>query len=125
MPHAYTEAKLFEQPTIGLCAEQVALPHPHPRPFSQREKGGRQAGLWVRSLVVLVSRLRAALERLNPAPPPEAITAASISPKTPVSPRSEFTVFSETPGAKGGLGLFVWLTAGRCKSFICSRFLFE
>ncbi len=74
--HAYTEDQLVEQPVIGLFAEQVALPHPHPRPFSQWEKGGRQAGLRVRSLVVWVSRLRAALERLNPALPPEAITAA-------------------------------------------------
>ena len=39
----------------------------------------RHAGLLGRETkgeVVLVSRLRAALERLNPAPPPEAITTA-------------------------------------------------
>ena len=36
----------------------------------------RQAGLRVRSLVVLVSQLHAALGRLNTALPPEAITAA-------------------------------------------------
>ena len=125
MPHAYTEAKLFEQPTIGLCAEQVALPHPHPLPFSQREKGGREAGLWVRSLVVLVSRLRAALERLKPALSAEAITAASNSPKKLASQRCEITVLTETPGVKGGIGLIEWLTADCCKSFICSRFLFE
>ena len=52
---------------------------PSPLPLSQwersREKGDRQAGLRVRSLV-LVPRLRAALERLNPALPPEVITTA-------------------------------------------------
>ena len=42
-----------------LRAVQSARPNPHPRPFSHWEKGGRQAGLRVRSLL-----------------PPEAITAA-------------------------------------------------
>ena len=78
-----------EQPAIGLFAEYSAGPNPHPRPSSHsanphpclsqwersREKGDRQAGLRVRSLV-LVPRLRAALERLNPALPPEVITTA-------------------------------------------------
>ena len=103
MPHAYTEDQQaprtltqplpggegLEQPAIGLFAEYSAGPNPHPRPFSHsanphpclsqwersREKGGRQAGWRVRSLV-LVSWLRAALERLNPALPPEAVSAA-------------------------------------------------
>ena len=66
--HACTKDQLVEQPAIGLFAEYSAGPDPHPRPFSHWEKGGRQAGLRVRSLV-LVSRLRAALERLNPALP--------------------------------------------------------
>ena len=97
--HAYTEDQLVEQPATatrppspwpspsgrgndGLFAEQSALPNPHPRPFSQWEKGGRQAGVRVRSSVVLVGRLRAALEKLNAsrpghdALPPEAIDAA-------------------------------------------------
>jgi type I restriction enzyme R subunit len=74
MPHAYTEDQLVEQPAIGLFAEYSAGPNPHPRPFSHWEKGGRQTKLRVRSLV-LVSRLRAALERLNPELPPEAITS--------------------------------------------------
>jgi len=76
MAHAYTEDQFVEQPAIGLFGEYSAEPNPHPPPFSHWEKGGRQAGLRVRSLVVLVSRLCAALERLNPALPPEAITAA-------------------------------------------------
>ena len=73
MPHAYTEDQLVEQPAIGLFAGYSAGPNPHPRPFSHWEKDGRQAGLRVRSLV-LVSRLRAALERLSPGLPPEVIT---------------------------------------------------
>ena len=95
----------------GLIAEYSAGPKPHPRPFSHSanphpslsqwerswEKGGRPAGLRVRSLV-LVSRLRPALERLDPALPPEAIT---------------------------GGGLIEWLTADCRKSLISSRFLFE
>ena len=55
MPHAYTEDRLVEQPAIGLFAELG----------------------WATVSVVLVSRLRAALERLNPALPPEAITGAT------------------------------------------------
>jgi type I restriction enzyme R subunit len=97
MPHAYTEDQLVEQPAIGLFAEYSAGPNPHPRPNSHWVKGGRQAGLRVRSLV-LVSRLRGALERLNPALPPEAIAAS---------------------------GLIEWLTADCPKSHISSRFLFE
>ena len=96
MPRAYTEdqeaprtltqplpvGEEIEQPAIGLSAEYSAGPNPHPRPFSHSanphpslsqwerswEKGGRQAGLGVRSLV-LVPRLRVAMERLNAALP--------------------------------------------------------
>ena len=85
--HAYTEdqqaprtltrplpkGEEIEQPAIGLFAEYSAGPNPHPQPFSHSanphpslsqwerswEKGGRQAGLRVRSLL-----------------PPEAIAAA-------------------------------------------------
>ena len=95
--HAYTEDQLVEQPAIELFAEYSAGPNPHPRPFSHWEKGGRPAGLRVRSLA-LVSRLHAALARLNPALPPEAITVG---------------------------GLIEWLTADCRKSHISSRFLFE
>jgi type I restriction enzyme, R subunit len=98
MPRACTEDQLVEQPAIGLFAEYSAGPNPHPRPFSHWEKGGSQAGLRVHSLVVLVSRLRAALERLNPVLPQEAITAG---------------------------GLIEWLTADCRKSLISRRFLFE
>jgi type I restriction enzyme, R subunit len=95
--HSHTEDQLVEQPEIGMFTEYSAGPNPRPRPFSHWEKGGWQAGLWVRCLV-LVSRLRAALERLNPALPPEAITVG---------------------------GLIEWLTADCRKSHISSRFLFE
>jgi len=41
---------------------------------------GASLGREIKGDVVLVSRLRAALERLTPALLPEAITAASLSP---------------------------------------------
>jgi len=73
MPHAYTEDQLVEQPTIGLFAELgwqtvSALEETFgaTSPLMRETKGE----------VVLVSRLRAALEPLNPVLPPEAITAA-------------------------------------------------
>jgi type I restriction enzyme R subunit len=72
-PHAYTEDQLVEQPAIGLFAELgwitvSALDETFGSTGTlQRETKGE---------VVLVPRLREALERLNPALPPEAITAA-------------------------------------------------
>jgi type I restriction enzyme, R subunit len=71
--HVYTEDQLVEQPAIGLFAELgwqtvSALEETFgPTGTLQRETKGE---------VVLVSRLRAALERLNSALPSEAITAA-------------------------------------------------
>ncbi len=71
--HAYTEDQLVEQPAIGLFAELgwstvSALEETFgPKGTLSRETKGD---------VVLLSRLRAALERLNLALPPEAITAA-------------------------------------------------
>jgi type I restriction enzyme R subunit len=71
--HAYTEDQLVEQPAIGLFAEmgwQVA---------SASEETFGAAGTLQRETkgeVVLVARLRAALERLNPTLPPEAIATA-------------------------------------------------
>jgi hypothetical protein len=73
MPHAYTEDQLVEQPAIGLFAELGWAT------VSALEETSGAAGTLLRETkgeVVLVSRLRAALERLNPALPPEAITAA-------------------------------------------------
>ena len=74
--HAYTEEQLVEQPAKRLLAELgcgLAQPHPHPDPLPAGE------GVWVdesgsfgretKGEVVLVPRLRAALERLNPALP--------------------------------------------------------
>ena len=72
-PHAYTEDQLVEQPAIGLFAELgwatvSALDETFGSTGTlQRETKGE---------AVLVTRLREALERLNPALPPEAITAA-------------------------------------------------
>src|SRR5665811_347601 len=72
-PHAYTEHQLVEQPAIGLFAELGWTT------VSALEETFGATGTLLRETkgeVVLVSRLRAALERLNPALPPEAITAA-------------------------------------------------
>jgi type I restriction enzyme R subunit len=83
--HAYTEDQLVEQPAMRLFAEldwSIAQPHPHLGPLPEGEEARPwvdETGLFGRETkgeVVLVSRLRAALERLNPALPPEAITAA-------------------------------------------------
>ena len=73
MPHTYTEDQLVEQPAIGLFAELGWTT------VSALEETFGATGTLLRETkgeVVLVSRLRAALERLNPALPPEAITAA-------------------------------------------------
>jgi type I restriction enzyme R subunit len=88
MSHAYTEDQLVEQPAIGLFAELgwtcvsameeifgSAEPSPQPSP-SGRGSTAQSLGRETKGEVVLVLRLRAALERLNPALPPEAITAA-------------------------------------------------
>jgi len=73
MSHAYTEVQLVEQPAIGLFAELgwqtvSALEETFGATGTlQRETPGE---------VVFVSRLHAALTRLNPALPPEAINSA-------------------------------------------------
>ncbi len=77
MPHAYSEDQLVEQPAIGLFAElgwTVIAPAMTKEAGAVRDAGlvGRQS----KSEVVLVPRLRAALEKLNPALPAEAIAAA-------------------------------------------------
>ena len=71
--HAYTEDQLVEQPAIRLFAELGW------QTVSASDEIFGATGTLLRETkgeVVLVSRLRAALERLNPALLPEAITAA-------------------------------------------------
>ncbi len=78
MPHAFTEDQLVEQPAIGLFAElgwAVAGPPPNAGVAGEPRDAGL-LGRETKGEVVLVPRLRAALEKLNPALPPEAITAA-------------------------------------------------
>ncbi len=73
MPHAYTEDQLVEQPAIGLFAELGW------QTVSALEELFGANGTLSRetpSEVVLVGRLRSALEKLNPSLPSEAITAA-------------------------------------------------
>jgi type I restriction enzyme, R subunit len=73
MPHAYTEDQLVEQPAIDLFSEigweTVSALHElfGPGGTLQRETSGE---------VVLLSRLRAALQPLNPGLPAEAISTA-------------------------------------------------
>src|SRR4051812_36856585 len=73
MPHAYSEDQLVEQPAIGLFAELGWTT------ASAMEETFGTAGTLQRETtgdVVLVARLRAALQRLNAALPPEAIATA-------------------------------------------------
>jgi len=73
MSHAYTEDQLVEQPAIGLFSELGW------ETVSAMEETFGATGTLLRETkgeVVLVSRLRTALVRLNPALPPEAMTAA-------------------------------------------------
>ena len=71
--HAYSEDQLVKQPAIGLFAELGW------QTVSALEETLGATGTLLRESkgeVVLMFRLRAALERLHPALPPEAITAA-------------------------------------------------
>ena len=72
MSHAHTEDQLVEQSAIGLFAELGWTTVP-----ALEETFGVTGTLLreTKSEVVLVGRLRAALERLNPALPPEATIA--------------------------------------------------
>ena len=86
--HAYTEDQLVEQPAIWLFAElgwatvlaleeMFGAPSPGLAATLSHPLGeGASVGRETKGEVVLVSRLRAALEPLNPALPPEAITGA-------------------------------------------------
>ena len=71
--HAYTEDQLVEQPAIGLFA---ALGWQTVSAMEETFGAGSTLERETKGEVVLVSRLRATLIRLNPALPPEAITAA-------------------------------------------------
>jgi len=80
MPHADSEDQLVEQPAIGLFAElgwTVAGP-PRNAGVAGEPRDAGLLGRETKGEVVLGSRLRTALERLNPALPPEAITAAKL-----------------------------------------------
>ena len=91
--HAYTEDQLVEQPAIGLFAELGwATASAWEETFGATGTLRRET----KGEVVLVSRLRAALERLNPALPPEAM-AAAIAGIGPVSPGGEMTCSSKIP----------------------------
>ena len=71
--HAYTEDQLVEQPAIGLFAE---LGWQTVSAMEEKFGPGGTLGRETSGEVVLVPRLRAALEKLNPKFPPEAITSA-------------------------------------------------
>jgi type I restriction enzyme, R subunit len=72
-PHAYTESQLVEQPAIGLFA---ALGWQTVSARGETLGSGGTLGRETKGEVVLVDRLRAALGRLNPALPSEAIQSA-------------------------------------------------
>ena len=72
-PHAYTEDQLVEQPAIGLFADMAW------KTVSALDETFGEAGTLGRETkgeVVLLDRLRTALETLNPSLPPEAITSS-------------------------------------------------
>ena len=70
---AYTEDQLVEQPAIGLFAE---LGWQTVSAMEEEFGAGGTLGRETSGEVVLASRLRAALEQLNPQLPAEAITSA-------------------------------------------------
>ena len=73
MAHSYTEDELVEQPAIQLFAELGwQTVSAKDEVFGLSGTLGRET----KSEVVLVGRLKAALQRLNPQLPPEAITLA-------------------------------------------------
>jgi type I restriction enzyme R subunit len=73
MSHAYTEDQLVEQPAIGLFA---ALGWQTVSAIEETLGPDGTLGRETKGQVVLVDRLRAALDRFNPALPPEAINTA-------------------------------------------------
>ncbi|MBI5709208.1 MAG: hypothetical protein HZC42_02745, partial [Candidatus Eisenbacteria bacterium] len=73
MPHAYSEDELVEQPAIQLLS---ALGWETISALEEVLGPAGTLGRETRAEVVLEPRLRAALGRLNPDLPPEAITLA-------------------------------------------------
>jgi len=74
MTHAYTEDALIEQPAIQLFKKLGWETYKAYAEFEQAE--GSPLGRETKSEVVLVERLRVALEKLNPDLPEEAIILA-------------------------------------------------
>ena len=72
-PHAYTEDQLVEQPAIGLFA---ALGWQTVSALEENFGAGGTLGREIKGEVVLTDRLRAALTKLNPGLPAEAIQTA-------------------------------------------------
>jgi type I restriction enzyme, R subunit len=75
-PHAYTEDQLVEQPAVGLFA---ALGWQAVSAMEETFGAGGTLERETKGEVLLVTRLRAALARLNPSLPSEAIIAASTA----------------------------------------------
>ena len=81
MSNAYTEDQLVERPAIGLFAElgwAVAGPPPNGSIAGEPRDAGL-LGRVTKGEVVLASRLRAALERLNPALPYESAATLHLN----------------------------------------------
>lgn len=72
-PHAYTEDQLVEQPAIGLFA---SLGWQTVSAMEETFGAGGTLGREIKGEVLLTERLRAALIKLNPGLPPEAIQSA-------------------------------------------------
>ena len=98
--HAYTEDQLVELPAIGLFAELGWSA------VSALEETFGVTGTLSRETkgdVVLVARLRAALERLNPALPREAITSANLGALPAVAAREMAICADTAPVARPGI----------------------
>jgi hypothetical protein len=74
MTHAYTEGQLVEQPAIALFA---SLGWQTVSALEEAFGANGALGRETKGDVVLVTRLREALAKLNPSLPPEAVTAAN------------------------------------------------
>jgi type I restriction enzyme R subunit len=69
-PVGYTEGALVERPAIDLLAE---LGWETVNAYHEFDHGASTLGRETRAEVVLIKRLRPALQRLNPGAPPEAV----------------------------------------------------